>query len=420
MAELTFGPFTLDDTGVRLLRGRGEVRLRPRAFHALRVLLAHRGQPVSYEQLTAEAWEGTFVSQHTVDVTVGEVRKTLGEYGRWIVRRPRVGYMLDVPMSDETVRKGWHFWERRTREGFELAADCFEQAVAQNPTDFLAYEGLSATYLTLATFGMRPPRVMYPRFLDAHDRAVELGGLRPELRCNRGHALHMFERRYAEAETELLTVLREKPGWGHTYVRLSMLYSTAGRFEEAVNIVQRGYKAAPLLTTLPLSETSVLFRHRDYDAAVAVGAKAIELHPYLQVGRAFYGQALEFSDRMDEALAQYRLASLMSPDLPWMRALEGTCLAKMGRRREACAILADLERLREREYVDAYYMAVFREQLGQRPGALVELERAYSENSGSLYALRVDPKMDPFLAEPRFRRICAALEAEGQPAPHPR
>jgi DNA-binding winged helix-turn-helix (wHTH) protein len=417
MADLTLGPFTLDVAGARLLRGGNDVRLRPRAFHALRVLLAHRGDPVSYEKLIGEAWNGTFVSHHTVDVTLGEVRKTLEEYGQWIVRRPRVGYVLEVPSSEAAVRKGWHFWERRTRKGFELAIDSFQEAVAQSPDDFLAFEGLSASYLTLATFGMRPPREMYPLFLEAHARAVALGGARAELRCNHGHALHIFERRYAEAEAELLAALHDKPSWGHTYVRLSMVYSTAGRFEEAIDIVQRGYRATPLLSTLPLAETSVLFRHRDYEAAVAVGAKAIELHPYIQVSRAFYGQALEFSGRLAEALEQYRLASAMSPDLPWMRALEGICLVKMDRQPEASAILADLDALRRTEYVDAYFMAVFRAVLGDREQGLVELQRAHEENSAWLYSLRVDPKMDVFAGEPRFEQICAALEAEGQPAP---
>ena len=289
--------------------------------------------------------------------------------------------------------------------------------MAHSPDDSFGFEGLSASYLTLATFGMRPPREMYPLFLEAHERAVALGGPRAELRCNHGHALHIFERRYAEAESELLAALRDKPSWGHTYVRLSMVYSTAGRFDEAVEIVQRGYRATPLLSTLPLAETSVLFRHRDYEAAVAVGAKAIELHPYIQVTRAFYGQALEFSGRPHEAIDQYRLASAMSPDLPWMRALEGICLVKIDRRTEAMAILADLEALRRTEYVDAYFMAVFRDVLGEREPALLELERVYQENSAWLYSLRVDPKMDVFAGEPRFQRICAALEAEGQPAP---
>jgi DNA-binding winged helix-turn-helix (wHTH) protein len=418
MADLTLGPFTLDRDGGRLLRGDTDVRLRPRAFHALRVLIEQRGRAVSYAQLIERAWDGTFVSHHTVDVTIGEVRKVLGEYGQWIVRRPRVGYALEVPSSDEAVRKGWHFWERRTRQGFELAIDCFEEAVRQSPADSLAFEGLSASYLTLATFGMRPPREMYPRFLEAHARAVALGGPRAELRCNHGHAVHIFERRYADAEAELLGVLADKPSWGPTYVRLSMLYSTAGRFDDAVAIVQRGYKAAPLLSTLPLAETSVLFRHRHYEQAVVVGAKAIELHPYLQVGRAFYGQALEFSGRLAEALEQYRLASMMSPDLPWMRALEGICLVKMGRQADACAILNALESLRQEEYVDAFFLAAFREVLGERETALLELERAYEENSASLYSLRVDPKMDSLAGEPRFEQICAALQAEGQPAPN--
>jgi tetratricopeptide (TPR) repeat protein len=161
----------------------------------------------------------------------------------------------------------------------------------------------------------------------------------------------------------------------------------------------------------------VLFRHRHYEKAVVVGAKSIELHPYLQVGRAFYGQALEFCGRLAEALDQYRLASVMSPDLPWMRALEGICLVKMGRRQEAGSILEALETLRQAEYVDAFFMAAFQDALGERHKALLEIERAFEENSASLYSLRVDPKMDPLIGEPRFQQICAALEAEGQPAP---
>ena len=87
----------------------------------LRVLLQHVGRPIGYDQMIAEAWHGTFVSRHTVDVTVGEVKKVLGEYGRWIVHRAKVGYSLEVPTSDELVRKGWHFASRRTKEGAERA-----------------------------------------------------------------------------------------------------------------------------------------------------------------------------------------------------------------------------------------------------------------------------------------------------------
>ena len=145
----------------------------------LRVLLQHVGRPIGYDQMIAEAWHGTFVSRHTVDVTVGEVKKVLGEYGRWIVHRPKVGYSLEVPTSDELVRKGWHFASRRTKEGAERAIECFQQAAIQCPGDFRAFEGLSTCYLMQATFGISAP-----------DRGVPSipGGAQPRRRAGRAHA----------------------------------------------------------------------------------------------------------------------------------------------------------------------------------------------------------------------------------------
>jgi hypothetical protein len=39
-----------------------------------------------------------------VDVTVGEVKKSLREHSGWITTRPQVGYRLEVPRSDERPR----------------------------------------------------------------------------------------------------------------------------------------------------------------------------------------------------------------------------------------------------------------------------------------------------------------------------
>ena len=179
--------------------------------------------------MIAEAWQGTFVSRHTVDVTAGEVKKVLGEYGQWIVNRPKVGYSLDVPSSDELVRKGWHFFSRRTKQGAERAIECFLEASAQYPGDFKALEGLSTCYLMQAVFGIRQPLEAYAQFLEAHERAVAAGGLTPELRCNRAHGLNLFEHRPHEAEVELLTgaggqaVVRARPtcGWPFCMRRLA-------------------------------------------------------------------------------------------------------------------------------------------------------------------------------------------------------
>jgi DNA-binding winged helix-turn-helix (wHTH) protein/tetratricopeptide (TPR) repeat protein len=404
MAEYTFGPFCLSTAASRLTRDGVDVRLRPLAFRALRVLLQHQGEFVDYDAMIVEAWEGTHVSPHTIDVTISEVRRHLGEYGRWIVHRPKFGHALEVPRSDELVRQGWHFWSQRTRTGCERAIDCFKRAISESPSDFRAFEGLSASYLTLAIFGMRCPLEMYPRFLEAHEQAAS-SGVRPELRCNRAFGLYVFEGRRAEAEAEFLHTLQEKPSLGPTYVRLGMLYGALGRFDDAMAILHRGKQADPLLPTLAAAEVLVLCWQRDVDAAATLGRQSVELHPYLQVVRANYAQALQMDGRLDEALAQYQVASTISPDVPWLRALEGACQAMLGRRRDARAMLEGLEVLRRTEYVDAYYMAVFRSALGQPREALAELERAHAENSASLYMLDIDPKLDALRAEPGFRRL---------------
>ena len=403
--DLSFGPFVLDTAATRLLRDGVEVKLRPQAFQALKVLALHGGQHVGYDRMIAEAWDGIVVSRHTVDVTVGEARKTLDEYASWISHRPKRGYCLEVPNSDELVRRGHHFWNLRTGEGFGKALECFRQAAAQGSTDFRAFEGQAVCYLMFSTFGMRPPREMYSGFLDAHSRAVALAGLTPELRCNRAHGLHMFEHKLVEAEVEFEQALREKPTLGSAYVRMSMLYATLGRLDDALECVGRAYKVAPFLPVLPATEVFVRLWRREFDQAAALGAQAVELHPHLQVGRAFYAQALEFAGRPDEALAQYQAGWMVSRDVPWVRALEGACLARMGREREARTILEQLDQLRQAEYVDAYGMVMLHQALGDTDAAFVELERAADENSAGLYALDVDPKADCLRMDRRFARI---------------
>ena len=82
---------------------------------------------------------------------------------------------------------------------------------------------------------------------------------------------------------------------------------------------------------------------------------------------------------------------------------------KLGKEGEAHLILRSLEALRTSDYVDAYYLAVLYERLGQREKAFAELERAIEEKSVALCLIDVDPKMDAFRDHPRFEKLRSAI-----------
>src|SRR5262245_50525059 len=403
--EVEVGPFLIDVTTGRLLRDGVDLALRPQACRVFKTLIHNRGQYVDYEHMIAEAWDGIVVSRHTVDVTVGEVKKVLQEFGSWITHRPKVGYRLDVPKSEDLVRRGWHFWNRRTREGFDKALACFEAAALEDGTDFRVYEGLAACYLMLATYCLKPPRDVRDLYQQALDQAVALTGMTPDLRSCLAHGLHVFDRDFERSEAEFLLIEREKPTLTKMYGFLAMLYTSVGRFDDAMRTLEKGYKYDPLFPVLPAVEVSVHFFSRNYDAAIDCGRKSLDLHPYILVGRCYYAQALEYSGNLEEALREYRTACTMLPGLIWLRVLECACLSKSGRKNDALSILSEIERTRQTEYIDAYYMALLYDALGMRDRAFAELDRAVKEGSITLCLLDVDPKIDALRADPRFDEL---------------
>ncbi len=401
---IALGRFSVNLATARLFRDGVEVDLRPQAFRALRVLIQNPGRLVDYQQMIREAWNGVQVSKHTVAVTVGEIKNVLEEYGTWINCRPKFGYCLEIPESEDLLLTGRHFRNQFTRSGFENALRCFQQAAQKDSADFRAFEAIANTYLMLGAFLLRPPRDLYPSFLEAYERAVALRGSTPELRLDRAYGRYIFERNPALAESELVELQRQGTRSAEVYPRLAMVYLARGRVDDALAVMRQARVTDLLLPPLAFVETIVRLVRREFDQAIERGREAIDLHPGSPFGRVNYAEALEHSGRQEEAMIQYRLASTLA-DAPWIRAQEARFLAKIGRTVEAWGILHELQRMRETEHVDAYHLALLLDVLGKRDEAFQELERAYEECSHKILFLGRDSKADSLRCDPRFARL---------------
>jgi DNA-binding winged helix-turn-helix (wHTH) protein len=402
--SIEFGPFTVDLSTARVFRDGNEVSLRPQVFRVLRFLIQNPGRLVDYDEMLREAWGGSRVSKHTVAVTVNELKSVLGEHGAWITIRTGYGYCLEIPESEHLMRVGRHFRSQGSRSGLYNALRCYEQVTTLEGANPRAWEALANLHLDIGFLSIRPPRDAHRSFLQAYHRAVSLGGVTRSMELGRALSLYLFESKFREAEAELLRIREALPGLADAYVNLAVLYCMRGRTSEALEELQKAEMADVLFPRLAIAKPRVLLYCREIEAAGACAKDAVALHPNSPLTHINYGDVLDFAGD-PAALTQFHIASTIAPDIPWIRAAEARCLAKYGRSSEAFDILAQLQRNRNDEYVDAYHVAFLLEALGKRDEAFQEFERAYVERSAALAWLDLDIKSDPLRNDPRFESL---------------
>lgn len=123
---MQFGPYTVDTETRQLVREGREIRLSPKAFDVLCVLLERRPKVVDKSELHARIWPGTFVVDTNLSILIGEIRRALTDtpqQGRFIRTVHKVGYAFSGEATDvgepRPARPGeavkcWLAWNDRT------------------------------------------------------------------------------------------------------------------------------------------------------------------------------------------------------------------------------------------------------------------------------------------------------------------
>src|SRR5438105_11961434 len=99
---LPFGPFVFDLDRRLILRQGKRVKLTPKAFDLLAILIERRPSAVSKEELYEHLWPDTFVGPASLDALIARIRTALKESGRdsrYVRTVYGFGYAFD---SDDT------------------------------------------------------------------------------------------------------------------------------------------------------------------------------------------------------------------------------------------------------------------------------------------------------------------------------
>jgi DNA-binding winged helix-turn-helix (wHTH) protein len=93
--QISFGPFILDADSRQLLKSGTRIRLTPKAFELLRILVDNRPKAMSKTELVELIWPGVFVGDEGLPRLMNEIRAALEDTARdprWIRTVHGFGY----------------------------------------------------------------------------------------------------------------------------------------------------------------------------------------------------------------------------------------------------------------------------------------------------------------------------------------
>jgi TolB-like protein/DNA-binding winged helix-turn-helix (wHTH) protein/Flp pilus assembly protein TadD len=311
----------------------------------------------------------------------------------------------------DSYLQGRYFWNKRTTEGFQQAADFFEQAIDKDPNFGRAYAGLADTFGLMSTWYVGPQNELMPKARAAALRALELDQSLAEAHASLALVKENYDYDWPGAEKEFQRAIQLNPQYATAHQWYAEFLSWQGRFDEALAESELARQLDPLSLIIAADHASILYFSRQYDSAVKQSQSVVELDPnfgharnamipsYLQLGR--YDEAGDEIKR-SEARDQGR----------WVWAWKAAMYGRSGHPEEARRALAKLEQISRSRTDRTAALLIAYSGTGQKDRVIELLQQAYSEHSNAITTIKVDPMYDPFRSDPRFQDLLRRVGLE--------
>jgi TolB-like protein/Flp pilus assembly protein TadD len=301
--------------------------------------------------------------------------------------------------------RGRYFHSRRTPATNALATEAYERAIALDSNYALAWAGLAGVYTASTLNGDARPLEVWPRAKNAAAAAVRGNASLGETQLAVGHLSWVLDWDWRAAETACRLAIRLDPSNPEAHRSLGHVLSQSGQHTEAESEMQRSRELEPLEPVTYALSAQVAFQAGQYPAAVEHARRAILIDSQFWIGYMQLAQAYERMGQPDLALAALTDAARFSGNNSKVSSLRGYILAKTRRFDEAREVLRRLESDSRTRYVPPVAIALVHAGLGDREAVMEWLAKAYDARDVHLIYLPVDPKWDPYRADPRFQAL---------------
>lgn len=295
--------------------------------------------------------------------------------------------------------KGRFFWNKRTPEGITKAIDQFEKAVELDPDYALGYVGLADCYLLFYT--NVPPDEAIQKGRAAIDRALSINPLLAEAHASSGQ-LYYDSWQWNNAEKELERAVELNPNYATAHQWLGGLYLILGKFADAEMEYARAQELDPLSPIIGSNVALLYILKRDPDRAIEESKKILDLNPDFPFAFWCRGWAFVRQHRYDEAGREFESAVEKSDRASYFLSTLANFYVTSGRRKDALALLKELEERYEKGQATGYDVAGVYIGLADKDKAFAWLEKDLKQRRGELPGIVVDLRFESIRTDPRY------------------
>jgi TolB-like protein len=406
----------------------GEIARRLNVRNVLEGSVRKAGGRVRVTAQLVDASNGYQLWAERYDRELADIFDVQDEIARSIVERLKValgtiGPSRLVKVATSNMDAYQHYLKGRAmlyRRGpwIARALESFQTAVVLDSEYAQAWAGVADAYTTLGYSGYRRPDEIMPAAVQAATRATNFDPASTEAHNALGVSALLWERNFAKSEREFLESLRCNPQYlqARCWYGLFYLQWGVGRLEEGLAEAERAVEADPLSGYARMVLSFTLATVKRVQEAVNQAELAVQYDPDSFVVQ--WERALTHHLNGDPDRAVALLKPMWAETTHnWVAITLAPAYVSAHKEEAARDIYDTLQRLRTREYVPPFALAVCASALGDHEQAIAFCEDAI-ESRDMLFALfhRWLPDFEPIRSDPRFADIAARFNARGSAA----
>jgi len=321
--------------------------------------------------------------------------------------RPASAYPLNIGAYDEYL-KARNYISRQTKADVIKGKEILERSIERDPNYAPAYAELAFAHYVLATVDHSSlEEIVQAKAAALH--ALTLDENLAEAHSVLGLIDAMHDWDWPAGGRELQRAIQSDPNSSFAQSQFALYLVTVGRKTEAIREINTALELDPFSPMQHSSASFVFLYAREYDSAMREALRAVEIDPHFALGHLGLSSVLHAEGKPEEAFTEWLRFLRESGETVFAQELENAAKKKPGPgeplQKVANIVLRHYQENSNHQSTWAVNIAWAYMFLGDKDKAFMWLNKACDEHAMEVYAIAVDPDIDPLRSDPRFAAI---------------